>query len=335
MLFKTAFLLLFSLFFSTLSAQTDPPKAPEEKTFEMFDLQKTPTFPGGESAMMQYLAANIKYPALARENGIQGTVALTFIVGKDGSVTDVKIIKDIGGGCGKESVRVVEAMPKWTPGQANGQPVKVRYTMPIRFKFEDDSPPPLPDNTLEPVTRDGMWELVSEAAQRTYNSKTPITRNSPYSFNNLNDKKLLMILEMAFEIKLADGDRKDFETMGPLSDYFYKAQFAPQFFTEAGFGGKSAKILTHRADFDANADGLGKIGSLIVPKGIRVVLFSKKGFKGKKLEINAKEAEIEIPDLSSIQSTKGKIKNGGKDVHWGVNTQSAKIILPIDFPDGY
>ncbi len=331
---KFKLLFLCTLLFNVLSAQTDPPKAPEDKTFEMFDLEKEPTFPGGESAMMQYLGSNIQYPALARENGIQGTVVLTFVIDKVGSVTDVNIVKDIGGGCGKESVRVVEAMPKWTPGEANGHPVKVRYTLPLRFKFEDDAPPPIPDEPFEAVTRDEMWELVSEAAQKTYNSTTPVTLATPYSFKTLNDKKLLMILEMAFELKFAAGDRNDFETIGGLSNYCYLAQFAPQFFTRTDFSGKSAKILTHRADFDSNADGLGKIGSLKVPKGIRVVLFSKKNFKGKKLEINANNEAIEIPDLSKIQPLKGKIKDGGKGVNWGVNTQSVKIILPSDFPDG-
>lgn len=331
---KSFFLLLFSLLFGTMSAQSDPAKTTEDKTFEMFDLEKHPVFPGGESAMMQYLGSNIEYPALARENGIQGTVVLTFIVDKDGSITEVTIIKDIGGGCGKESVRVVEAMPKWKPGEANGHPVRVRYTLPLKFKFEDEAPPPLPDEELGPVTREGMWELVSEAAQTNYKSQVPLERSTPYSLKTLTDKKLLMILEMAFEVNLSEADKKGFKTIGDLSDYFYVAQFAPQFFTQTGFSAKSAKILTHRADFDSNADGLGKIGSLIVPKGIRLTLYSNKNFKGKKLEINAHDEAIEIPDMSAIQPERGKIKDGGKGVNWGVNTQSVKVILPKGFPGG-
>lgn len=115
----------------------ETPKAPvEEKTYEMFDIQKPPSFPGGEGELLKYLAENIKYPPLARENNIQGVVALTFVVGKDGKVREVKIVKDIGGGCGKEAVRVVESMPKWIPGEANGNPVKVRFTLPVRFRLE-------------------------------------------------------------------------------------------------------------------------------------------------------------------------------------------------------
>ncbi len=114
----------------------EAPKQVEEKTYEMFDIQKPPSFPGGEGELLKYLAENIKYPPLARENNIQGVVALTFVIAKDGSVRDVNIVKDIGGGCGKEAVRVVQTMPKWLPGEANGNPVKVRFTLPVRFKLE-------------------------------------------------------------------------------------------------------------------------------------------------------------------------------------------------------
>ncbi len=114
----------------------EAPKVVEEKTYELFDIQKPPSFPGGEKELLKFLGENIKYPALARENNIQGNVALTFVVDKDGSVRDVQIIKDIGGGCGKEAVRVVQTMPKWIPGEANGNSVKVRYTLPVRFRLE-------------------------------------------------------------------------------------------------------------------------------------------------------------------------------------------------------
>jgi protein TonB len=114
----------------------EEPKVVEDKTYEMFDIQKPPSFPGGEKELLKFLSENIKYPPLARENNIQGTVALTFVVGKNGQVSDVQIVKDIGGGCGKEAVRVVQSMPKWNPGEANGNAVKVRFTLPVRFRLE-------------------------------------------------------------------------------------------------------------------------------------------------------------------------------------------------------
>ncbi|HOY04421.1 MAG TPA: TonB family protein [Saprospiraceae bacterium] len=114
----------------------EEPKVVEEKTYELFDIQKPPSFPGGEGELMKFLSKNIEYPTLAKENNIQGVVALTFVVGKDGSVSDVQVVKDIGGGCGKEAVRVVKAMPKWVAGEANGNPVKVRFTLPVRFRLD-------------------------------------------------------------------------------------------------------------------------------------------------------------------------------------------------------
>lgn len=118
------------------SAGGPPKNEGEEEPLNTFDLQKMPAFPGGDAAMMEYLRNEIVYPAIARESNIQGTVALSFIVGRDGSITDIHIIKEPGGGCGREAVRVVQSMPKWTPGEANGNPVKVRFTLPVRFRLQ-------------------------------------------------------------------------------------------------------------------------------------------------------------------------------------------------------
>ncbi|HAJ98637.1 MAG TPA: energy transducer TonB [Bacteroidales bacterium] len=96
-------------------------------------VEEWPSFPGGEEARLRFLSENIRYPQMAREAGIQGTVFLTFVVERDGSVTDVRIVRGIGGGCDEEAVRVVRNMPRWTPGRQRGQPVRVQFNMPIRF----------------------------------------------------------------------------------------------------------------------------------------------------------------------------------------------------------
>jgi len=106
----------------------------EEKIFIVVENQ--PEFPGGEKARRIYLAKNIEYPQLARESGIQGTVYLTFVVEKNGSVTDVRILRGIGGGCDEEALRVVKAMPNWKPGKQRGKPVRVQFQMPIRFTLQ-------------------------------------------------------------------------------------------------------------------------------------------------------------------------------------------------------
>lgn len=95
-----------------------------------------PSYDGGETAMYEWLGNNIKYPQVAKETGITGTVIVTFVVEKDGSITGVQVLKDIGGGCGEEAVRVVKNMPKWKAGKQNGVPVRVQFNLPIRFTLE-------------------------------------------------------------------------------------------------------------------------------------------------------------------------------------------------------
>jgi protein TonB len=99
-------------------------------------VEKMPIFPGGEEELYKYVASSVVYPTAAKESGITGTVIVTFIVEKDGSVTNVKILKGIGGGCDEEALRVVKAMPKWSPGKQDGKPVRVQFNLPIRFSLE-------------------------------------------------------------------------------------------------------------------------------------------------------------------------------------------------------
>lgn len=101
---------------------------------EIFTIVETmPSFPGGEAKMFEYLGKNTRYPTLAKESGIQGMVVLTFVVEKSGEISDVKVLRGIGGGCDEEAIRVVKSMPKWAPGKQRGKPVKVQYNLPYRF----------------------------------------------------------------------------------------------------------------------------------------------------------------------------------------------------------
>ena len=99
-------------------------------------VEEMPMFPGGEQAMMDYVSKNVVYPSEAQEKGISGRVFVGFIVEKDGSVSNVKVLRGIGGGCDEEAVRVIKAMPKWKPGKMKGKPVRVSYMMPIIFKLQ-------------------------------------------------------------------------------------------------------------------------------------------------------------------------------------------------------
>ncbi len=115
-------------------AQPEPPKEEETKVFDV--VEQMPSFPGGPSALMQYLSSNIKYPVVAEENGDQGRVIVTFVVEKDGSITDVRVVKGVDPSLDKEAQRVVKGMPKWIPGKQNGSAVSVKYTVPVTFRLQ-------------------------------------------------------------------------------------------------------------------------------------------------------------------------------------------------------
>ena len=106
----------------------------EEEVFDM--VEQAPQFPGGEAELMSWLVKNIRYPVIAQENGIQGRVICQFVVGSDGSVRDIKVVRSLDPSCDKEAVRVIQSMPKWIPGRQNGKAVSVRYTLPVIFKLQ-------------------------------------------------------------------------------------------------------------------------------------------------------------------------------------------------------
>ncbi|MBK7425650.1 MAG: energy transducer TonB [Saprospiraceae bacterium] len=113
-----------------------PAKPPPPKKEEIFTyVQRFPQFPGGEDEMQRFIGENIEYPVLALETGIEGVVIVQFVVDTKGKINDPVVVRDIGGGCGQAAIDVVNKMPTWEPGEQNGRPVSVRYTMPVRFKL--------------------------------------------------------------------------------------------------------------------------------------------------------------------------------------------------------
>lgn len=99
-------------------------------------VEEQPGFPGGDIARLKYLAENIKYPQMARESGVQGMVYVTFVVEPDGRISNVRILRGIGGGCDEEAVRVIKAMPRWKAGKQRGKSVRVQFNMPIKFTLQ-------------------------------------------------------------------------------------------------------------------------------------------------------------------------------------------------------
>lgn len=123
---------------NTKVAQYTPPMQEEDVQEQpIFTVvEDKPSFPGGEGALMKYLATHIQYPALAKESGIQGRVYISFVVEPNGKIDHVKVLRGIGGGCDEEAVKVVKSMPRWNPGKQRGKPVRVAFTLPVNFRLE-------------------------------------------------------------------------------------------------------------------------------------------------------------------------------------------------------
>lgn len=115
-----------------------PVQAEEEEEEVVFVIVETmPEFPGGQQALFKYLSENVKYPAIAQENGIQGRVICQFVVNKDGAIVDVEVVRSGGDpSLDKEALRVIKSMPKWKPGKQRGKAVRVKYTVPVNFRLQ-------------------------------------------------------------------------------------------------------------------------------------------------------------------------------------------------------
>jgi len=110
---------------------------PAEEETKVFDVvEQMPEFPGGQGALLKWINDNIRYPSIAEENGIQGRVVCTFVVERDGSVTDVQVARSVDPSLDKEAVRVLKKMPHWIPGKQNGSAVRVKYTVPVTFRLQ-------------------------------------------------------------------------------------------------------------------------------------------------------------------------------------------------------
>lgn len=117
-------------------AAPEPPKHVVEETKIFTVVEQMPMYPGGDAALMGYLRDNIKYPTVAAENGVQGRVIVGFVVERDGSITDVNILRGVDPSLDREAMRVVKSMPRWNPGKQNGSAVRVKYQVPVSFRLQ-------------------------------------------------------------------------------------------------------------------------------------------------------------------------------------------------------
>lgn len=134
---------LFQVFDYFGNADNEAPKDNTEINIEVNDDDKVftvvdemPLFSGGDKELFRFLGDNISYPKNALENGTEGLVYVSFIIDEEGAVKDAEILKGIGNGCDQEALRVVNSMPKWNPGKQNGETVKVKYNLPVRFQLK-------------------------------------------------------------------------------------------------------------------------------------------------------------------------------------------------------
>jgi len=129
--------LLLFLLTTTLLAQSDTKQLTEYEQFleNIAVPDELPSFPGGTMEMMKFINQNINYPLEALQQKNEGRVVLSFVVEKDGSLSNIEILRDPGGGCGEEAVRVLKLMPAWLPGMKDGKPVRVNFKLPVRFKL--------------------------------------------------------------------------------------------------------------------------------------------------------------------------------------------------------
>lgn len=119
----------------TTPAEVAVPLPPQDdKVYEVVEVM--PEFPGGQNELLKYLARNIKYPEESVKNKEEGRVSLTFIVNKDGSISDVKVVRNATPALDAEAIRIVKSMPNWTPGKEKGKDVRVAYTVPVTFRLQ-------------------------------------------------------------------------------------------------------------------------------------------------------------------------------------------------------
>lgn len=132
-----------ALFAQVEPAPVQPASIPERVEVQDPDgpftlVEEMPSYPGGQDALFAYISTNLKYPQEAMDKGIQGTVIVAFVVERNGSISEVRTLRGIGGGCDEEAVRVVQGMPDWTPGKQGGKAVRVRFNLPIRYRLQEE-----------------------------------------------------------------------------------------------------------------------------------------------------------------------------------------------------
>ena len=176
---------------SSLAPQETEIGSKQEDHSEVYDMvTESPEFPGGPKAMMEYLKTNMRYPQIAKENGIQGRVILQFVVDETGKVRDPKILRSVDPALDAEALRLVEAMPLWTPGKQDGKAVAVRFTVPVSFKLESEG---------EAASKDGVISIkagdMPEASNELYEHTGILGIGNRKTGTSVNPDSVLILID--------------------------------------------------------------------------------------------------------------------------------------------
>lgn len=157
------FILLFCLCLPAFLFAQDKSTNPENSEKQSYMMvEKMPEFPGGVDSLLKFIYSNLNYPEQANANKVEGLCVVNFIVMEDGSITNLKLVDDIGHGCGEEALRVAGMMPNWEPGMQKGKPVKLAYNLPVRFTLD---PEQTNDEKEEVIVEDPVYTIVEEMPQ--------------------------------------------------------------------------------------------------------------------------------------------------------------------------
>ena len=222
-----------NILMESLSTLADTPD--NDSVFQIVD--QMPEFPGGMEAMMKFVASNVKYPEAAKDKNIEGRVFVSFVVEKDGSVSNVKVLRGIGGGCDEEAVRVISSMPKWKPGMHKGEPVRVSYQIPIMFKL----------GQTKDEHKTTVKTVVAGDDEHAYKVSTATFPDNPAKDNMKPDKN--GVYQIAEEMPRFPGDDK------ALMVYLQKNLIMPEKYK--GSTDENPKLAEYRTfvQFVVNEDG--------------------------------------------------------------------------------
>ena len=329
---RNTILIIFLLLAQNSFSQTDA----ENTVYKV--VEEMPRFPGcedsdlelaekkqcAENEMLKFIYSNIKYPSLARQNGVEGKVIVQFEIGKEGEVRNPKIVRNIGDGCGDEVMRVMALMQnniKWIPGMHKGEKVKVQYTLPVRFKLEGDPPPPPPyytfgtDTVYYAPTNFPKFKGGEEALNQF------LAMNTIYPESGLDSCSVGTI--MASLIIQKDGkvnmlDTRDFNQLG--TDFLFEAiRVIPQLENKwdlATFDGREVNsFYALKIDFKPTAETCKSVvenydKSVVLAEDAFNTLMSKEYDKGLE-KIN--EALSNFPTNTEWLTTQGMIYFGLKE----------------------